>query len=485
MEAIKYIFGVAMIIFFLACEKDNSNPPDTDCTECPEVIGLLPDNGLPGDRIKIYGKKLTGTTKVLFDNSEAQFEANGDTLEVIVPQKGSKDTVSISVRASVGANVLSNNVKPKFIYKNSFFSGFAPQAQRHSELISLSGFFDVAQIEKVTINSKDAIISNKSTTELSVIVPRNCGSGDVKILLNNGIVLSTAKRFVYSFQKVNTSELVTNVELSNPYMEMNASGHILYAGNLSQSSNNKRILIYDSKNRTLDNAPKLIYDLPINFNNPADNFNFNHVTSIGDKFYILTYDLGVGGRFSIREVNNGIISNIHSFVPSADYLPISLSGHNSFLYIGSFRNNANLPNTTLTQFNLSDKKISVVNPNISPIYMAVTKAGLVYFINNSAGVNPSSTLQSYNILTKEVKQNLAPPLGTAFFSSIALNRYSENPEILIFQNTNTRSVYVYDIPSGNLDEIEVGFKFKNLAIDTGNQIFGLTVENKLVEIKLE
>jgi hypothetical protein len=101
------------------------------------------------------------------------------------------------------------------------------------------------------------------------------------------------------------------------------------------------------------------------------------------------------------------------------------------------------------------------------------------------GANLSSSLQSYNIITKELKTNLAPPLGTGFYSSLAMNRFVDNPEIILFQNHDNNKLYVCDIVSGNIDEIDALAKFRNLDFTSNNDIYGLAENHKIFKIILE
>ena len=205
----KYIIIFSSLIIIISslqgCKKCGEPGEDPcPCPACPIVTALVPDHGIGGEEIQLIGSNLGD-----FVLSEDQVTINGksalvtsvenDKLSVQVPDQAGTGPVIVTIGSLRSDDEAVGGNAPTFTYDVVALTAIEPTFARHGEQVKLTGsFFSSDPSENtVTINGVLATVENATATELTVIVPKGAGSGEVAVEVDGNI--ASGPQFFYEY----------------------------------------------------------------------------------------------------------------------------------------------------------------------------------------------------------------------------------------------------------------------------------------------
>lgn len=184
--AIAFVLIIGIIV---GCKKDDNHG---EGTKNPAVESYYPNSGNEGTLVTILGKDLEGETNtVYFAGIEAKVLTRKENELVVQAPKGGK-TGTISLKVADKTIEVGNYTYQALSVHNIFpFNGTEGSQIR----ISGTGFGNLQTTAKVNLNGKPMIIISASDTLIVAQIPKDAGSGPVKVQVAN--MESAGPIFVY------------------------------------------------------------------------------------------------------------------------------------------------------------------------------------------------------------------------------------------------------------------------------------------------
>jgi len=186
-------FLTGLLILVTACKKDRQEGGKLSL----QVKGFWPNSGNAGTIVTVSGTGFgakAADNEVKFNGKAATIVDVRDTvLIVLAPAGGSSGAITVEARgqkADVGA----------YTYQALSLHGISPTNGPAGTNVSIrgAGFSSITAPVKVTINGKEAVVTNITDTLLVVAVPDAAGSGVVAVMVDG----KTVKGPDFSFQNI-------------------------------------------------------------------------------------------------------------------------------------------------------------------------------------------------------------------------------------------------------------------------------------------
>ena len=166
--------------------RENSNAPELVVvttaapTEPPVITSFTPTSGEVGTRVTIDGQFLSGTTRVTFAGTDAQFRVESDSrLLATVPEGATTGKIRVTTPAGSAASQQDFEVLPPSTPPPEI-TGFAPTSGPVGTEVTLSGsgFADVTQVR---FNGTAAGFTVSSDREIVATVPEGATTGPIAV----------------------------------------------------------------------------------------------------------------------------------------------------------------------------------------------------------------------------------------------------------------------------------------------------------------
>ena len=277
------------LLSFWSCSKDEKTPP-------PTVISLTPNQGIIGSSITISGENfsadITENTVLFSDDIEATItEASRNSLTVTVPNNAKTGKVTVIT------NDKSANSEDEFIViPTPIITSFSPISGLVNTSVTITGtnFSSVIEENTVRFNNKEAIITNATTTSLTVTVPNEATTGKISVIVND-ITGTSTNDF-----KVIHPPTITSFTPNEGFI---GTTIIIKGENFSTTANDNKVFFNDNKEATITNATatELTVTVPYGAESGKINVTVNDITVISANDFTVTYPLPTITSFSPTE----------------------------------------------------------------------------------------------------------------------------------------------------------------------------------------
>ena len=277
------------LLSFWSCSKDEKTPP-------PTVISLTPNQGIIGSSITISGENfsadITENTVLFSDDIEATItEASRNSLTVTVPNNAKTGKVTVIT------NDKSANSEDEFIViPTPIITSFSPISGLVNTSVTITGtnFSSVIEENTVRFNNKGAIITNATTTSLTVTVPNEATTGKISVIVND-ITGTSTNDF-----KVIHPPTITSFTPNEGFF---GTTIIIKGENFSTTANDNKVFFNDNKEATVTNATatELTVTVPYGAESGKINVTVNDITVISANDFTVTYPLPTITSFSPTE----------------------------------------------------------------------------------------------------------------------------------------------------------------------------------------
>lgn len=185
---------VAMTITLITSCSDDDDPKSADLT----ISSITPNTGGAGTSVEINGTGFSTTASenaVMINTVRCTVTSTSETkLTITIPANATtgKITVSVGDRSAEG---------PVFTFVEALsIESIAPATGAKGTTVTIkgTGFNSTPLQNTVTINDKACQVTNASTTQLSIVIPANAGSGVIKVTVGGVTVQSVNFEFVYT-----------------------------------------------------------------------------------------------------------------------------------------------------------------------------------------------------------------------------------------------------------------------------------------------
>lgn len=179
----KSLIGITLAVSVLFVKA-----PDA-AAQKPVISSLSPDNGIAGDRVRIFGSNFENILGITFNGVLApSFAVTAQNqLEVTVPQGAASGPISIQNASGIGISPVDFRVfnpGPRPI-------GVAPQTAVAGEIITITGQLFSPQTQVIFSGDVTATqVSIRTEGELDVVVPAGAGTGPITLRDSRGANIS-------------------------------------------------------------------------------------------------------------------------------------------------------------------------------------------------------------------------------------------------------------------------------------------------------
>ncbi|MEP6736019.1 MAG: IPT/TIG domain-containing protein [Chryseolinea sp.] len=176
-----------MLVLITSC-KDDDKP------QVPEIVSINPLSGVPSIIVAISGKYLGPSidqNKVSFNGVDAVVQnASPGQINVIVPPGATTGPISLIVNGMPATNMPNFTVE----HPDAIVNTINPSKGGYNTSIKINGenFYTTASDNLVTINGVPSTVQSSTASELTVLIPRRAGTGDVIV---NGV--AAVQQFTY------------------------------------------------------------------------------------------------------------------------------------------------------------------------------------------------------------------------------------------------------------------------------------------------
>lgn len=148
------------------------------------ISAVTPLSAYSGETLQVQGLGLNRVNKVLISGVAGSISAQSSTqLSFVVPAGALSGVVELQAPGSVALSL-----ERVTILNAPAVSGMAPAVTKPGDSVTISGS-NLDQVREVRINDLLLTLSQKSTTQLSFIVPAEARSGTVKLVYGNAFLI--------------------------------------------------------------------------------------------------------------------------------------------------------------------------------------------------------------------------------------------------------------------------------------------------------
>jgi streptogramin lyase len=230
---------ILVIVFAASCSKDD--PAPTPIVPDLTVSSITPNSGGEGTPVVIVG---TGFSVAASGNAVT---LNGKTCPVV---SATATQLNITIPADAGSGNITVTVGSRSAQSTAFtfvpsvpplaISSIAPDSGPKATVVVITGtsFSAIAAENVVTINGKTCLVTNATTTELTITIPANAGSGTISVATGGKTVQSTMFNYTFTITVSTlagstsgyTDATGTDAQFSQPYsVATDADGNVYVA----------------------------------------------------------------------------------------------------------------------------------------------------------------------------------------------------------------------------------------------------------------
>jgi hypothetical protein len=194
-----FTWGVLITLFMQCAQENILTSGDGTLT----IDSISPSGGVPGSQLRIYGKGFSVVSEnntVLINNLEVPVDmVSIGSILVTIPQQATTGQVIVKRETQTALGPVFTITPPPAISSLQPDDGFAGD----QVTIQGTGF---GQVQEVLFNGTLAVITSRSDSELSVVVPEST-SGNVVLNYNGGVITGP----IFTYRSI---PLIENIELT-------------------------------------------------------------------------------------------------------------------------------------------------------------------------------------------------------------------------------------------------------------------------------